>query len=196
MRLWPVLLVVACAKPQPSAPITAPPERPLTDVQLQCRSKESLNIGRLNADYGPTCNRPTMPLALNLFDLGSFDGEHAAIEYRHVAAILCMCGTDACDDATRSRAIDDAAHLVENRERDANKTISDTMGRHTSHSCLDGTIAVELYKTGSACGYLVGLDSATLRTRMEESFLKVFAEDPAKARRLAQDCWAGQPDAK
>jgi hypothetical protein len=136
-----------------------------------------------------------MPLALAMFDLGAVDGEHAAIEYRRVSANLCMCATDACNDATRSSAINEAGHLNENRDRDASKTSSDIMSHHASHSCLDGTIAVELYKAGSACGYFVGMQSAALRTRMEEFFLNVFTDDPTKARRWAQDCWTGQPRA-
>jgi hypothetical protein len=196
MRSWPVLLVLACAKPHPLASDTLPSDGQLTDVQLQCRSKTSLDIGRLNAAYGPTCNKPTMPLALNLFDLGSFEGESSAIEYRYLSATVCLCGAGPCDDALRSRVIDDAAHFDEKWERAANKTVNDIMNKLATHSCLDGTIAVELYKTGSACGFLSAIDNAALRARMEESFLKVFADDPTKARKFAENCWAGRAETK
>lgn len=166
-------------------------ESALTDVELQCRAKESLAIGRLNADYGPTCDKPTMPAALNLFDLGSGIGEYHAAQFRLASTTLCLCGTDVCDEKTRLRTMDDAAHLDERRDHDSNEQVNKIMNSHASHSCLNGTIAVELYQAGFTCGYLVGMNSSALRAKMESLFVSAFPDDRRKAMQLAQGCWEG-----
>jgi hypothetical protein len=133
-----------------------------------------------------------MPLALEGFDLGSFEGEHAAIDFRHTMELLCMCSEGDCNDATRAQAINDATQFEARKERSTNETIAQIMGRLSSHSCLDGTVAVEIYKTGYACGYIVGIDDPALRKSIEKDFLRVFPGDPQKAYQRAKDCWSGQ----
>lgn len=184
-----LLGLVACS---PTAKPVSDPEhsrKALTDVQLKCRADESYGIGHLSLRLGPRCQGPVTRLALDAFDFGTFMGESAARQYRLATTALCLCAYGTCSEANRDAALATASQLNEQRELADAKVVSE-MQTITTSDCVNQTIAVELYKIGSACGYAVGLDSPKLRDRMDEAFTIAFA-DKATAITLANRCWSG-----
>jgi len=183
------LVANACSHPPPPAP--APPPQPkvhLTDVQMECRAEESHGIDLLNARYGPTCNGPTMPVALDLFDLGSLDAEHQVALFGLTLAALCLCNQVGCDDALRSRAMADAASYPDRHKRDFNSAIAKIMDEDAAHSCLSGAVGAELYQAGFACAYTKGMSPPALRASIEELLATTFQMDRTAAAKLADGC--------
>lgn len=189
------VLMVAClpAMPEPKRPASIQSGQsgdPLTDIQQECRVRDAEGIGALNARFGPMCNRPTMTAALHLYDWGTRTGEHEALLMGLALSDLCICRTAACDDATRSRVIHDSAGVPKRKERDINAAAAGIMTDFSSHSCLSATVATELFASGVACGYSVGLGEARmerLRQRIESQLIEVGL-DQLEAAKLSTSC--------
>lgn len=188
-----ILLVFACGTAPQASETTKPAEVILSETQVQCRSVESLELGRLNIAYGPSCDKPTMPLALVAFDLGTMSGEGAATDFRFALTNLCLCNVEPCSDSVQIRAMNEVAAVPENRDHAEASGVSRIMAGHASHSCLDGTIAAEIFKLGFRCGYLTAIDSPSMRRKMAATFQKMFTDDLAKADKFADVCWKPVP---
>lgn len=183
---------VACSQPAPrqSEHPDGNPDVALTDIQEECRARSVGEIGGLNSNFGPMCGGPTMPAALHLFDFGSRAGEHEAVMLGLAMDDLCICQTAACDDPTRSRVIRDAADIPKRKEREFNGAVAKIVTDFSSHRCLDATVAADLFASGFACGYRMGLGAPRmeqLRQRIEKQLTEVGL-DQAAAATLSESC--------
>jgi hypothetical protein len=151
-------------------------------------------IGRANAAYGPSCDKPTMPLSLQMFDLGSYSGEGQMRISLIDRVALCICNEDGerCpgDEVAKSTSRLSKSADVQARESEGVLWVTNKLA---GHRCLDASIGVALYKMGFECGWLDGLKSESVRLKVEEMYLKVFEpktdDVTAHVRELADACF-------
>lgn len=192
-----MVAMAACGGPQTTTGDGSAPSGParghaLNEVELECRSKNNLDIGQLDAHYGPTCDSKTMPLTLKEFDLGTFGGLQEAKAWAWAKTMLCVCADGTCNEANELKAIELARKTMVDdlgkREREGVYRVTESLSHH---SCLNATIGAELYKLGFHCGFTDGLHSQLIRRRMEEDFAAVYQDEPDLGRQRADACFRG-----
>ncbi len=172
----------ATAEPEPTAV-------PLEDIQIQCRSSEMVEIGKLDASFGPSCSSKTFPLSLNTFDLGSFDGMTQIMEWSHVQTMLCICSDGKCSEEMAAEVMKDAKRVFADeagkREREGVLKVTNSL---QSHSCLSVVAGAQLYKLGFACGFVAGQRSPKIIQEQIETLMKVLSLDEAAATEKMSAC--------
>ncbi len=164
----------------------------LNEVQLECRSTDMIDIGQANAEFGPQCDRPTMPLALEMYDFGALGGEMKADDWSFASTMLCICRDGPCSEKEQATALANVqTTMIDNRGKRLREGVAGIVDRLVSHSCLDVTLGASLYKMGFQCGFAKKLHGREARRKMLKLFQSVFVDDE-KARAGAQRCFVSE----
>ncbi|MFT3700170.1 MAG: hypothetical protein QM831_43895 [Kofleriaceae bacterium] len=162
------------AKPSPTAPTA------LDEFQLDCRANYLSYLNEANTRIGPTCGQPTMPVTLGTFDQGT---SFASLDARHVIKSLtfvCICERD-----SRQRLANAIQMQKQNYRNGVNRLVSGLSGS----SCLDSTVAGDIFEHGYVCAFDAATKSQTLKRAMESDFAQYLPGPPSQATDLAVKCW-------
>lgn len=193
MRRLLTVVMVACGGSQPPSQDPASPSQPLNEVELECRSQNNLDIGQLDAHFGPRCRQRTMPLSLKEFDLGTAGGLIEAKEWTWAKTMLCICSDGTCDERNEQRAIELARKtMVENEGKRLRAGVYRETESTSTHPCLNAAIAGELYKIGFQCGFVTGMRSQLLYRQMVADFAAIYQSEPDRGKQRADACFWGQ----
>jgi hypothetical protein len=143
----------------------------------------------MNDALGPRSDKPTMPLALDFFDMGSLAGFSEASDWSFARVMLCACADSPCTEENQQKAIALTERVTitdaGKREREGVSRLLDSLA---SHSCLSGEAAAQLFKLGYRCGFTTGLKSPYLAEERYQLFLRFESGDSAKARQRVTAC--------
>ncbi len=161
----------------------------LNDVQIECRSSEMLDIGQADTVFGSTCDKPTLSLALDLFDRGSGDGFTEALIWDDAQLWLCVCATSSCSEETNLEVMAKSRRVMieteGKRERDGVLRVTNSL---ESHSCLSAVAGSEIYKMGFRCAFATGLKSQLLEQERFKIFMRLEKGDEFRARERVRTC--------
>lgn len=153
-----------------------------------CRARELMRISQINLNLGPNCDRPTLGLAYQVFDLGSFEGFWVADTVASAQMRVCTCVDNSCPEPMMTTAVADAHRHAAEIVDGANRGITEISTRYARHSCLDASLMAALYSTGFTCALELAKRDPDRRLHRAEDAVAVWRMPLESAQARELDC--------
>jgi len=127
-------------------------DRP-SDLVKECRMNEMQSITELSDAMNRGCDRPTLPLAIMMFDSGVGAGKLDADRRVAVQERLCLCAHTPCTDEQRMKILADVQKvMIDDSGRLERDGVSGLLESTAKSPCLNAEAATLIYRAGFRCG--------------------------------------------